>query len=103
MATTGTATVNFGAFAAASPGAPVGPNGGETRTTVTGQTGILSSSFVEAWIAPVATSDHSVDEHFIENIRVTAGNIVPGVGFDIYAEAQLGGVYGSFNVFWIWN
>jgi len=98
---TGTATVDFGSFAPLK-GDRVGPNGGDTRVTITGQSAILATSFVEAWIRPAASADHSADEHFIENIRVEAGNIVPGSSFDIYAEATLGGVYGQFNVNWVW-
>ena len=72
----GSATVNFGAF----------PGSSDARTTVTGQTGILSGSRVRAWIEATATTDHSADEHWVETIDVTAGNIVAGTGFTIYAK-----------------
>lgn len=102
MGAQGTTTVDFGSFAAAQVGY-AGPNGGDVRVSVTGQTAILSNSLVEAWLLPVATSDHSVDEHFVENIQVRAGNVVAGVGFDIVAECKLGGTYGSWTVAWVWN
>ena len=77
MATTGTATINFGA----------NPGGTDTQIVITGQTGILAaSSMVDAWIVPATTSDHSPDEHFAEPIEIMAGNIVDNTGFTIYAK-----------------
>ena len=71
----GTAIVDFGAF----------PGSSDASVAVTGQTGILSSSLVEAWIRPVDSADNLADEHLVETIRIVAGNIVPGTGFTIYA------------------
>ncbi len=75
MGASGTTTVNFGAF----------PGTSDTSVTVTGQATILAGSLVEAWIFPTATADHSADEHWLETIKVMAGNVVAGVGFTIYA------------------
>ena len=75
MGAQGQTTVNFGTF----------PGSSDTTTAITGQTGILVSSLVEAWIRPEATAEHSADEHVFETLRVMAGNIVAGVGFTIYA------------------
>ena len=75
MGATGTAMLDFGAF----------PGASDASIAVTGQTGILTGSYVEAWIRPEATADHSADEHVLETIRVVAGNISAGVGFTIYA------------------
>lgn len=72
----GTTTINFGAF----------PGGSDATVTVTGQTGILSGSVVQAWIVAQDTADHTADEHRVETISVTAGNIVAGTGFTIYAQ-----------------
>jgi adenosine/AMP kinase len=71
---TGTATLDFGAF----------PGGSDASVAVTGQTGIAAGSFVEAWLSPAATADHTADEHLVETIKVVAGNISAGVGFTIY-------------------
>lgn len=71
---TGTTTLNFGSF----------PGGSDTLVNITGQTAITPSSFVEAWLVPTATADHTADEHLVETIKVLAGNIVNGVGFTIY-------------------
>lgn len=75
MGATGTTVVDFGAF----------PGSSDTTATVTGQASIASGSLVEAWIMPTATSDHSADEHWVEPIKVMAGNVVAGTGFTIYA------------------
>lgn len=78
MGAQGTTTVNFGAF----------PGAWEASAVVTGQTGIVAGSLVEAWIRPEATSDHSADEHMYEPLRVMAGNIAAGTGFTIYAFSE---------------
>lgn len=74
-ATVGTASVDFGAF----PGAT------DASVVVTGQTGIVSGSVVQAWILPAATVDHTADEHLVEPIRVLVTDIVAGTGFTIRA------------------
>jgi hypothetical protein len=97
MAATGTTTIDFGAF----------PGTADTSVAVTGQTGIVAGSLVEAWIRPVATADHSADEHLVEKVRVMAGNIVAGTGFTIYGfnDRELGDtrLYGLFTTAWAWN
>lgn len=71
---TGTATLDFGAF----------PGKSDASVAVTGQAGIVAGSLVEAWIRPVATADHTADEHMAETLKVFAANIVAGTGFTIY-------------------
>lgn len=75
MGAQGSTTVDFGAF----------PGKSDATAVVTGQAGITGGSLVEAWLTPVATADHTADEHILETIRVMAGNISAGVGFTIYA------------------
>jgi hypothetical protein len=115
----GSTTVNFGAF----------PGASDTSATITGQATITTSNLVEAWIYPVATADHSVDEHWVETIDCKAGSIVNGVGFTIWAKNNnqinepvgeqgasqgigstnnsIGGrgtrLYGQWTVGWVWN
>ena len=73
----GVTTIDFGAF----------PGVSDAALTVTGQTGIDgASSQVQAWLMAQPTDDHTADEHRIETISVTAGNIVTGTGFTIYAQ-----------------
>jgi hypothetical protein len=123
MGAQGTTTINFGSF----------PGASDTSVAVTGQSGILSGSLVEAWLYPVATADHSADEHLVEQIKIVAGNIVAGTGFTIYGLctsqinepllpvggkqsaavsgsqqiSQQGGqaarIYGLWTVAWVWN
>lgn len=71
----GTTTVDFGAF----------PGASDASAVVSGQTSILGTSLVEAWLLPKDTSDHSADEHLVEPIKVIAGPPSAGVGFTIYA------------------
>jgi hypothetical protein len=75
MSGTGTALLDFGAF----------PGGSDASIAVTGQTGILAGSLVEAWVFPALTADHTADEHLVETISIVAGNVIAGVGFTIYA------------------
>lgn len=77
MAGQATATINFGTY----------PGTSDTSLVITGQTTIASGSLVEAWIFPVATTDHSADEHWVDPPWVCAGNVVAGTGFTIYATA----------------
>lgn len=72
----GTTTIDFGAF----------PGGSDAKVTVTGQTAITAGSVLQAWLVAQPTADHTADEHRVETISVTCGNIVAGTGFDIYAQ-----------------
>lgn len=74
-ANVGTATIDFGAF----------PGSSHATVVVTGQTGIVAGSIVQAWLRPVATADHSADEHMLETISVHAADIVAGTGFTVHA------------------
>lgn len=99
MGAQGTATLDFGAF----PGSP------DAVVAVTGQSGILNTSLVEAWVQPASTTDHSVAEHYLDPPAVKAGEIVAGTGFNIrgfsgYVDAAgLNVQYGKWNVAWVWN
>ena len=76
--TTGTATLNFGAF----PGAMF------SSVAVTGQAGIVSGSVVEAWLRRIDTADHNADEVEFDPPVIYAGTIVAGTGFTIYGVAR---------------
>ena len=108
---TGTATLDFGAF----------PGASDASIAVTGQAAIIAGSLVEAWIRPVATADHSADEHMVETFKVIAGNIVAATGFTIYGFSttpNFGGdsingsfkitpkndprIYGTWTIAWAW-
>lgn len=94
---TGTALIDFGTF----------PGKADTTIVVTGQAAILAGSLVEAWIRPIATADHSADEHMVEDLKVFAADIVAGTGFTIhgvtderYGESHLR--YGQWTIAWAW-
>ena len=102
----GTATLNFGAF----------PGSVEAEVDVTGQTGFVAASQVEAWVLPIATADHSADEHMAERIRVTAVYKVNGTltirGFnndspvfraDNRCGAQPQRLWGQWSIGWAWK
>jgi len=90
----GTATVNFGAF----------PGSTDTSVAVTGQTGILAGSIVQAWIRPAVTADHSEMDHIVDPPRIVAGEIVAGVGFTIRAFTEnTRRHHGEYAVQWTWS
>jgi hypothetical protein len=93
MGAQGTTTITFGAS----------PGGTDTSVAVTGQGTILAGSLVEAWISPVASADHTADEHLVDSIYIVAGNVVASTGFTIYGICEVGRAYGVYNVNWCWN
>ena len=94
MGAQGTATLNFGAF----------PGTTDTTVTVTGQGSIVAGSLVEAWIRLETTAEHSADEHWVEELEISAGNIVAATGFTIYGITRSKTrLYGNWTVGWVWN
>lgn len=70
----GEAILDFGAF----PGSP------EAFVDVAGQATIVAGSVVHVQIKPLATPDHSADEHLIERIKIAPGAIVAATGFRVH-------------------
>lgn len=104
MGAQGRTTVDFGAF----------PGSAQATVDVTGQSGFVVTSEVEAWIEPVATADHSVDEHKVEQIRAVASYRVDGtLTIDAFSTNQtldrsgaepVGTfLWGLWTVGWVWN
>lgn len=102
MGASGTSTLDFGAF----------PGASDASVAVTGQAAIVSGSLVEAWIRPVASADHSADEHMVETFQVFANTIVAATGFTIsgFNTSQLDSpigdgtrIYGTWTIAWVWN
>ena len=82
MATTGTATINFGA----APGTNI------ATVTVSGQAGVLSGSNIEPFIMGLdSTADHNAYEHAIlqHEIGLCVTAITAGASFVIQAYTQL--------------
>lgn len=94
MGATGTAVLNFGAA----------PGTNTATVTVTGQTGLLSGSHIEAWLqaaAADATAEHNAYEHALVPLTPRAMNVVAGTGFDIFATTEWR-LTGTFTVHWVW-
>lgn len=90
MANNGQGVVDFGA-------------GADLATlTITGIPDILSTSNVDAWLVLKDSVDHTLDEHLIEAIDVSAGNITVGVGFVVYARTRNTALRGKYNIGWAW-
>ena len=91
---TGNVQLDFGAF----------PGNTDATAVITGQSAITGASYVEAWIAPEATTDHSADEHWVNPPRVVAGGLVAGTGFTVYGmTADHKRVWGKWTVDWVWT
>lgn len=95
MATTGTATLDFGSASASNQ---------EASVAVTGQAGILSTSDAEAYFMAESTSDNDADAHMIaaKLCKLVVGSLVAGTGFTITALND-GELTGTFKVRWVWN
>lgn len=93
MPNIGEAVIDFGAF----------PGTSEVQVSVTGQTGILTTSKAEAWVSAVATSDHTINDHAYVSqlIGLSCSAPVAGVGFTIYARC-MDNLQGTFNINWVW-
>lgn len=86
----GTATIDFGAAST------------DTSVAVSAPA-ITGSQLVEAWLFPAATTNNTADNHYVDHIRVMAGNVQAGVGFTIYGRCDTGLAHGKFNVGWVYN
>lgn len=88
----GSVILDFGAFP-----------GSSNATVSVADAGIKSGSITTAKILPIATSDHSADEHVADPPAVYADTVVAGVGFTVRGSftQQLGGrTYGKWTVAW---
>lgn len=92
--TKGSSNLNFGSI----------PGGNYAEVTITGQTGISSSSKIEVWLQSDSTSTHNEIEHqmLLLESSITFGNIINNVGFTIYAFSYLR-LTGEFKVNWSWS
>lgn len=94
MVRSGLAQVDFGAA----------PGTDTASLAITGQDDIAATATISVTIAYADTTDHSADEHLVDPPRVTAGTIVAGTGFTIYAapSGNQNLVYGKWYVAWRW-
>lgn len=77
----------------------------EASVTVTGQTGILTTSTVDAQIMARATSDNTATMHQLAaiNMRLSVSQPVADSGFTITAYCLIGYATGKFSVNWRWS
>lgn len=70
---------------------------------VTGQSGILTTSLVEAFFMAEQSTDHLPGEHVIAAhlVKLVCETPVAGVGFTIYALADQR-MHGKFKLRWVW-
>ncbi len=62
---------------------------------------ITAAHLVTASVMAATTSDHTADEHVVEPLRITAGDIVAGTGFTVHGTLDSAGTTsGEFVVTW---
>ena len=90
---TGSIEIDFGAA----------PGSVYANVAVTGQSGIVSTSNIEAFMMVEASTDHVAANHIVAAalIKFSCGDIVDGVGFTIHAVAEQA-LTGLFKVRWVW-
>lgn len=106
MGASGTTTLDFGAF----------PGTAEAVSDVSGQSGFVSTSEYEAWVEPIATADHSADEHDSADLEVRAHYLTDGTIRIIgrcnttpqqirhnRGEPTYNRLFGQYTVGWTWN
>lgn len=70
--------------------------------TITGQTGLLATDNIDAWImGSDSTADHNAYEHKLKPFKPVITNVVAGVGFDIMGISDTR-LDGDFKVRWAW-
>ena len=60
---------------------------------------VNASSKIMASVALEATADHDAEDAMLEGLTVGAGNVVPGVGFEIIARAP-NMTFGTYKINW---
>lgn len=84
--------------------AALSPGSNVSTVTITGQTGLLVTDAIDAWIqGNDTTASHNAYEHKIagEVIKLAVQNVVAGAGFDIIGLSECR-LTGDFKVRWAW-
>ena len=94
MAIQGTAIIDFGTTGKT-----------DASIAVIGQAGFTAgTNLVEAWISPVASSNNTSDNHWVERLNVPMViNQITGTGFTIMVKCNQGVAFGLYNTNWVWN
>lgn len=74
-----------------------GPEDTTATATVAGLGWITSQSVIILTFAGVTADHEDPDDAMVEELTAYAGNIVPGVGFDIFASAP-NGTWGQYQI-----
>lgn len=106
MGASGTTTIDFGTF----------PGRAEAIADVSGQTGFISTSEHEAWIIPIATADHSADEHDSVDLQVRSQYLTDGTIRIIgrcnsppqefkhnRGQPTYNRLFGQYTIGWVWS
>ena len=91
----GTATLDFGSA----------PGSNEASVDITGQTSIVNTAKVEAFVmSDDTTATHTSSDHkyFPVFASITCGTPTTGTGFTIYARS-IHKLTGAFAVRWVWS
>jgi hypothetical protein len=76
---------------------PNGPEETTAVTTVTGLSWITIQSVITVTFAGTTDDHESPDDAQVEGLTACIGNLVPGVGFDIFGTAP-NGTWGTYQV-----
>jgi len=89
---TGSAILDFGGA----------PGSSSASVVVGGQAGLPAGAPISVWWMGDTTASHNAVEHEFVPVKVSAGNIVPGVSFTVHAYTDLR-LSGTFEVRWSWS
>jgi hypothetical protein len=78
-------------------GHEVGGGEGDTATVTVAAAWVTATSIILCNFPAIASPDHDPEDAVIEDLTASAGNIVPGVSFDITAYAP-NGTWGRYYV-----
>lgn len=92
--TAGISTIDFGATPS-----------NEASVTITGQTGILITSTVDACIMARSTADNTLSDHQFAalSMRLSVSQPIADTGFTITAYNLIGFATGTFQINWRWS
>lgn len=89
---TGTTTINFGAAAAG--------GSAESSVDVTGQSGLTSASYIEAFDMAEATANHTADDMRVDRATFVC-EFLTAASFRIHGFPMIGRMWGARSVRWV--
>lgn len=70
--------------------------------TITGQTGLTSAGYVEAWFAGADSTDNTVDDHALA-ASLCRPVCTPGAGQFTVTLASVEALHGIYLINWVWQ